>query len=30
LRGALGVHAPLALAFALATGFCARGGVGLM
>ena len=29
LRGALGVHAPLALAFALATGFCARGGVGL-
>jgi len=24
LRGALAVHAPLALAFALATGFCAR------
>jgi hypothetical protein len=30
LRGALGVHAPLALAFALATGFCARGGVGFL
>ena len=30
LRGALAVHAPLALAFALATGFCARGGVGLL
>lgn len=28
LRGALAVHAPLALAFALATGFCARVGAG--